>query len=286
MVMKNPFRLSPGTQIADYPRTAWEIDGERVADKTNSKPVRKWSIAKVVIHYPGNTKLGVDTPTHDDTVRHLRASNRYYQRSRGYSYGYNWVVDEAGRAYEIRGWTFANAANRPENSKSVSIQLKVNGQNAATDAQLKRANQLIADIRKTLGRDVPVVGHGDIRGTQCPGSGIRSQMARGLFSGKVAPVAPQPVQQPAAKPKPVPPMTLSVSVTRNSRGDDARWVQRALKQAGPAFDPGPIDGWFGRRTENAAKNYQRANSHTPDGWVGARTWATLRKHALAWAEAQ
>ena len=283
MVMKNPFRLSPGKQIADYPRSEWEIDGERIADKTRSKPVRKWRIDKIVIHYPGNTKSGQSTPAHGDTVRHIRNSNSYYQATRGYSLGYSWVIDEAGRCYEVRGWDFANAANSPQNNKSVSIQLQVNGQNAATEQQLKRANQLIADIRKTLGRNVAVVPHSSIKPTQCPGTGISGQLNRGLFSGNVAPTAPTP---PAAKPKPVPPLTLSVSMTRNSRGEDARWIQRALKQAGPAFDPGPIDGWVGRRTSAAIKRYQSANSHTPDGWVGARTWSTLRKHAVAWAEKQ
>ena len=50
-------------------------------------------------------------------------------------------------------------------------------------------------------------------------------------------------------------------------------VQLALTQAG--FDPGPIDGELGPRTDQALRSFQRANGLEPDGVVGVKTWTAL-----------
>jgi conjugal transfer/entry exclusion protein len=51
-------------------------------------------------------------------------------------------------------------------------------------------------------------------------------------------------------------------------------VQKALVNAG--FDPGPVDGQWGKKTKAAIKEFQRKNRLTPDGIVGERTWSYLR----------
>jgi peptidoglycan hydrolase-like protein with peptidoglycan-binding domain len=38
-----------------------------------------------------------------------------------------------------------------------------------------------------------------------------------------------------------------------------------------------VDGSFGQATENAVKNYQKANGLTQDGVVGEKTWNSLLK---------
>lgn len=55
-----------------------------------------------------------------------------------------------------------------------------------------------------------------------------------------------------------------------------REIQQALKAAG--FDPGPVDGRMGPRTQVAVRDFQRANNLTPDGKVGPRTWAKLESY--------
>ncbi|MFA5118484.1 MAG: peptidoglycan-binding domain-containing protein [Candidatus Omnitrophota bacterium] len=50
-------------------------------------------------------------------------------------------------------------------------------------------------------------------------------------------------------------------------------IQLALRNAG--FDPGSIDGRKGRKTREAIKSFQRANSLKPDGAVGKKTWELL-----------
>lgn len=63
-----------------------------------------------------------------------------------------------------------------------------------------------------------------------------------------------------------------------SEGSDGEWVshlQTILQARG--FDPGPIDGIFGPRTEAAVKAYQEAYGLTVDGIVGPITWGSLNE---------
>lgn len=65
------------------------------------------------------------------------------------------------------------------------------------------------------------------------------------------------------------------------RGQRGRWVrhlQRLLALAG--FDPGPVDGIFGARTEAAVRAFQRADRLKPDGVVGPVTWKALAGRSL------
>ncbi|MFZ5975196.1 MAG: N-acetylmuramoyl-L-alanine amidase [Bacillota bacterium] len=57
------------------------------------------------------------------------------------------------------------------------------------------------------------------------------------------------------------------------RGDDAEELQRALKADG--FNPGIIDGIFGKRTWRAVIEFQRKHKLVPDGMVGAKTAKAL-----------
>ncbi len=58
-----------------------------------------------------------------------------------------------------------------------------------------------------------------------------------------------------------------------SKGLMVRYLQLALRRAG--FDPGVIDGLFGRRTERAVRLLQRRDGLTEDGIVGRLTWAAV-----------
>lgn len=58
-----------------------------------------------------------------------------------------------------------------------------------------------------------------------------------------------------------------------SRGEDVRRLQEILKQLG--FDPGPIDGIFGPKTEAAVKAFQKKYGLVVDGIVGPQTWRKL-----------
>lgn len=64
----------------------------------------------------------------------------------------------------------------------------------------------------------------------------------------------------------------------DSRGEDVKTVQETLKQLG--FQPGPVDGVFGAKTENAVIQFQEEHALYADGIVGPTSWQNLRR-ALA-----
>lgn len=78
---------------------------------------------------------------------------------------------------------------------------------------------------------------------------------------------------------PVPPTTtpaptVSCPVLRfGSRGSAVVRLQTALRSAG--FNPGPIDGVFGLRTQTAVINFQRSRGLAVTGIVNVATWEAL-----------
>ncbi|MEV6925148.1 peptidoglycan-binding protein [Dactylosporangium sp. NPDC051485] len=63
-------------------------------------------------------------------------------------------------------------------------------------------------------------------------------------------------------------------VALNGGSQDVVEVQCLLKHHG--LDPGRIDGLFGKQTEQAVEDLQRANGLVVDGIVGPQTWVLLR----------
>lgn len=57
---------------------------------------------------------------------------------------------------------------------------------------------------------------------------------------------------------------------------NVRQIQTALTNAG--YDPGSIDGKMGRKTKDAIRAFQRANSLPVDGKVGRKTWKALMQY--------
>jgi hypothetical protein len=58
-----------------------------------------------------------------------------------------------------------------------------------------------------------------------------------------------------------------------SKGDDIKKLQQQLKAAG--YDPGGVDGIYGKNTAAAVKAYQKANNLTADGIAGSQTLGSL-----------
>lgn len=60
-----------------------------------------------------------------------------------------------------------------------------------------------------------------------------------------------------------------------ARGEEVKDLQRELIAAG--FNPGPVDGWFGPKTQAAVRAFQHSRGITVDGWVGPQTWGKLNE---------
>jgi hypothetical protein len=132
-------------------------------------------IDSVVIHYPGHDGVG------DDTARDLANSQRYYATNRGYSLGYNAVVDRAGVLWQVRGIDYRNAANKGANNTSVSVQMRVNLDEPGSTAAVTRVRRFVADVERWCGHPLKVLGHRDVGATACPGDAIYNQITTGEF---------------------------------------------------------------------------------------------------------
>ncbi len=64
-----------------------------------------------------------------------------------------------------------------------------------------------------------------------------------------------------------------MAMRTGSRGQEVKDLQKNLKAAG--YDPGPIDGIYGPKTESAVRKYQKAKGLTVDGVAGSATLAAL-----------
>lgn len=65
------------------------------------------------------------------------------------------------------------------------------------------------------------------------------------------------------------------TLSRGASGNSVTALQKGLKKyATSATDPGPVDGDFGPKTEDAVKAYQQDRGVHVDGIVGDQTWWT------------
>jgi peptidoglycan hydrolase-like protein with peptidoglycan-binding domain len=66
------------------------------------------------------------------------------------------------------------------------------------------------------------------------------------------------------------------TIRKGHNGTYVMLAQNILKHADvPSWDPGPVDGIFGPRTETAVRNYQSDANLAVDGIVGPVTWTAL-----------
>jgi peptidoglycan hydrolase-like protein with peptidoglycan-binding domain len=63
------------------------------------------------------------------------------------------------------------------------------------------------------------------------------------------------------------------TIKKGSQGAAVKLAQKRLVMRW--YDPGPIDGLFGAKTEKAVKRYQGDRLLNNDGIVGPKTWARL-----------
>ena len=171
-----------------YPRAHWQNPSQPVTG-----PGPKGVRGTRVVHYPGNNG-GAPPLTDAEMCTSLRAMQNDYVTNRGYSLGYSFVVSQSGLAYEARGFTYNNAANKGDkmkpgisnfNAVSMSIQVAVSGQDAATPAAVAKVNAIIA-----LEPSWDVVIHGDVDYTACCGEGMTEQVRSGIIGQHPTPIPP------------------------------------------------------------------------------------------------
>jgi hypothetical protein len=179
-----------------HPRSSWVDPRYPVTG-----PATNWGrIDTAVIHYTAADNLiDGDPGEHASNLpAYIRSIQKSYETNRGYSIGYWWAVDWLGGVWQLRGWDIKSAANATHNEHTAPILVLVDGADAATDEATKSIRALVAETSRIAGRPIAITGHGWLTGaqTECPGAGLRSQIAAGDF----VPRPPEPEPEPTPEP--------------------------------------------------------------------------------------
>lgn len=197
-------------------------------------------------------------------VDHERIGYNIYVRLDGTAY---W-----GRGLEYEGGSVKNSGQTAGiNQRAVAIACEGNFEKRTMpDFQKAMLFRIIRDCLKAYPDIKTIVGHKDVTATACPGKNFPLDEAKALLNER-----DETKQKPAPQPKPVA-FTLSRLLKKKlilMRGADVLAVQKALKAAG--FNPGALDGIFGKQTQAAVKAFQKAKKLTVDGIVGKQTCTAL-----------
>jgi N-acetyl-anhydromuramyl-L-alanine amidase AmpD len=193
--------------------------------------------------------------------------------------GYHFYIRENGKPYWGRPLGYVGGAVKdslkkdgiPVNQRAVHV--CVEGKRhlkKMPDDQKAMLFRIVRDLYKDS-PDAVAYGHGELDNTACPGKYFPLAECKALKNEPFQ----ETKQKPAPQPKPVA-FTLSRLLKKKlilMRGADVLAVQKALKAAG--FNPGAVDGIFGKQTQAAVIAFQKAKKLTPDGIVGKRTCTAL-----------
>lgn len=161
------------------PRTAWRARPP-APGPGNLTPSR---VEGTVIHWPG-----MPAPVHSyaDVAAALRGWQTYHMDDRGWSdIAYQVAVDQAGRAWTLRGLETQSGANGDNdvNERFGAILLILAPGEEPTEAMVDAVREVIADFRDLYPDGVRILPHGAVRPepTDCPGPAARAAIARGDF---------------------------------------------------------------------------------------------------------
>lgn len=125
---------------------------------------------------------------HYDGAHHIAATgnavpqaiDRQHQAQGWAGIGYSFVVDQAGNAYEGRGWQRQGAHCPGHNISGLSVQIAVGGDQEPSEAALATARALYDEACEKTGRKLAMRGHRDGIATQCPGDILYAWVQAGM----------------------------------------------------------------------------------------------------------
>ena len=173
--------------MVDYlPRSAWK------ARPPNGGP-GSLTVSRVegaVIHWPGSASKTPIT-SQAAVASALRGWQNYHMDTRGWSdIAYQVAVDNAGRAWTLRGLRTQSGANGNNdlNERYGAILLVLIAGEQPSAAMSATVRGVIADFRKIYPKGTAIKPHSAVRpdGTDCPGDAARAAIARGAFTPKAA----------------------------------------------------------------------------------------------------
>lgn len=178
--------------MVDYlPRSAW---GAR-APKGGPGSLTVSRVEGVVLHWPG-TSSKTPVTSLSAVASALRGWQAFHMapepQGRGWSdIAYQVAVDQAGRAWTLRGLRTQSGANGNAdlNERYGAILLVLIAGEQPSDAMKATVRAVIADYRRIYPNGDAIRPHSAVRpdGTDCPGDAARAAIARGDFTPRTTP---------------------------------------------------------------------------------------------------
>lgn len=163
------------------PRSAW---GAR-SPRSGPGNLTVSRVQGAVLHWPGmgNSRV-IDK---DDVARRLRGWQDYHMDAKDWSdIAYQVAVDQAGRAWTLRGLRTQSGANGDNevNEDYGAILLIVGTGEHPTPAMIETTREVIADFRAIYPRGTAIKPHSAVRPepTDCPGDQVRALITAGAFN--------------------------------------------------------------------------------------------------------
>ena len=177
--------------MVDYlPRSAWK------ARPPNGGP-GSLTVSRVegaVIHWPGSASKTPIT-SQAAVASALRGWQNFHMDTRGWSdIAYQVAVDNAGRAWTLRGLRTQSGANGNNdlNERYGAILLVLIEGEQPSAAMNATVRGVIADFRDLYPKGTAIKPHSAVRpaGTDCPGDAARAAITRGAFTPKATQTPP------------------------------------------------------------------------------------------------
>lgn len=135
----------------------------------------------VVLHWPATT-----TPLRgfERVSSALRGWQRLHMQDRGWSdIAYQIAVDQDGNLYGLRGMTNQSAANgdTETNGRYGAVLLILAEGEQPSEAMVDSVRTLVTEYRRMYPNCRRILGHADVRDTECPGAAVRTLIAGGVF---------------------------------------------------------------------------------------------------------
>lgn len=150
----------------------------------------------VAVHWPGMGSRRL--LERDDVAGALQGWQAYHMDGRGWSdIAYQAAVDQAGRAWTLRGLRTQSGANGSAdvNERFGAVLLIVGSGETPSAAMVATTRGVIADFRRIFPRGTLIRPHSAVRpdGTDCPGDAVRELIAAGMFEpgGPTQPPTPR-----------------------------------------------------------------------------------------------
>ncbi|WP_176560094.1 N-acetylmuramoyl-L-alanine amidase [Brevibacillus dissolubilis] len=246
-----------------------EFIPDLIPQGANNRPGTPLHPTYITIHNTENTRRGANARSHAEYLKGQEAVQR--------NISWHFTVDDKEAVQSLLtnevGWHTGSSTG---DQQSIGIEI-CEHEDCNFEKAVANTVELVRDLMKQF--DIPitnVVPHKHWDGKNCPRRLLAKwdsfiQQIQADDRMKPEQQQEQPPTQAQSQQQEQPPEQARLEA--GCYGHKVRDLQQMLQAGG--FDCGPMDGYYGPRTEAAVRNLQQLNGLKTDGVVGPNTWKKL-----------